>query len=42
MKLHDVIGKDGCYMKMTTERQEALFIWHCRIGRIMVWGHKFL
>ena len=38
----DVIGKDGCYMKMTTERQEALFIWHCRnTGRIMVWGHKF-
>ena len=27
---------------MTTDRQEALFIWHCRnTGRIMVWGHKF-
>jgi hypothetical protein len=38
----DVIGRDGCYMKMTTERQQALFIWHCRnTGRIMVWGHKF-
>ena len=40
--VRSVIGLNGCYLKKTTEKQNALFIWHCRdSGKILVWGDKF-
>lgn len=37
--IKQVIGKDGCYFKLTTENYDLDFIWHDRNNqKILVWG----
>ena len=39
--LKQVIGKDGCYFKLTTEKYDLDFIWHDRNNqKILVWGPR--
>ena len=34
-----IIGRNGCYFKMTTENFDLLFVWHSRsTGHFHLWG----